>query len=136
MVYVVRRSRLSIYIGYFFAESTLLAILVGMVIIWTEDSGYLEWPIASISWVVIALFFHSLLFNGTFYGVRVNGESIEYHAFLRKTKKLFFSDIKEITQSTGMDMKIEGYNHKTLFYIKRTDQNFDRFMLDVSEYLK
>ena len=135
MTYTVCRSRLSLYIGYFLAESTLAAILVGMLIIWRDEPTYLDWPIAIASWITVALFFHFLLFIGTFFSIRVNGEAIEHHAFLRKTRKLFFSDIQKVVQSIGVDVKIVGHNHKTLFYIKQTDRNFDCFMIDVSAYL-
>ena len=131
MTYTVRRSRLFLFIGYFLAEGVLIAILVGMLIIWRDEPTYLDWPIAILSGVTSALWFHFLLFIGTFYKVQVNGEAIEHHAFLRKTRKLFFSDIQKIEQSIGMDIKIVGYNNKTLFYVKQTDRNFDRFMIDV-----
>jgi|GEM_PF-3067493 len=136
MTYTVRRSKFSLYIGYFLAESLLLVFLVGMVIIWRDEPTYLDWPMAIASWIVVALFFHLLLFIGTFYKVQVNGDEIEYHAFLRKTKKLTFSDIKKITipqfSRLGVDLKVVGHDDKTLFYVKLTDRNFDRFMRDIS----
>ena len=93
MTYTVRRSRLSLCIGYFLVEGTLMTILGLMLIIWRDEPTYLDWSTAILSWVIVALFLHFLLFIGTFYSVRVNGEAIEYHAFLRKTRKLVFSDI-------------------------------------------
>jgi len=136
MTYVVRRSMVSLCIGYFLAEVTLIAILAGMLIIWRDEPAYLDWPIAILSWVTIALWFHFLLFIGTFYKVQVNGEAIEHHAFLRKTRKLFFSDIHKVEQSIGVDMKIIGHNNKTLFYVKKTDRNFDCFMIDVFAHIE
>ena len=136
MTYSVRRSRLSLCVGYFLAEAALTVILAGMYIIWRDEPTYLDWPIAILSWVAVALFFHLLLFSGTFYCIQVNGETIEHHAFLRKMKRLYFSDIQKVTQSIGVDMKIVGHNHKTLFYVKQTDRNFDRFMIDISAYLE
>ena len=136
MAYAVRRSKISLYIGYFLAEGTLLAILAGMAVVWCDDPTYLDWPMAITSLVVVALFFHFLLFVGTFYRVQVEGESIEYHAFLRRTKRLTFSDIKRVVPSVGVDMKIVGHNRKTLFYVKLTDRNLERFMADVDKFVK
>ncbi|MDL2232165.1 hypothetical protein LJC63_01110 [Ruminococcaceae bacterium OttesenSCG-928-L11] len=136
MTYTIRRSKLSLCIGYFLAEGALISILMAMLIIWRDEPAYLDWPMAILSWTVVAVFFHCLLFTGTFYSVRVNGEMIEYHAFLRKTKKLSFSDIQKITQSIGMDVKIVGHNHKALFYVKLTDRNYHRFMDDVSAHIE
>lgn len=132
--YVVRRSRLSLWIGYLLAEILLVALLAGMLIIWRDEPSYLDWPVAIASWVAAALFFHVLLFTGTFYSVRVDGESIEYRAFLRKAKKLGFSDIQRAEPSIGVDVKIIGQNNKRLFYVKQTDRNFDQFMADVSTH--
>jgi len=136
MKYTVRRSKLSLCIGYFLAEAVLIAILIGMAVIWMDSPAYLDWPIAILSWITVALLFHFLLFTGTFYSVRVNGKDIEYHSFLRKAKKFTFSAIQKATPSIGSDVKITGHDNKTLFYVKLTDRNFDRFMSDVSEYVK
>ena len=113
-----------------------MTILGLMLIIWRDEPTYLDWSTAILSWVIVALFLHFLLFIGTFYSVRVNGEAIEYHAFLRKTRKLVFSDIQKVTQSIGVDMQLVGHNHKTLFYVKQTDRNFDRFIIDVSAHVE
>jgi hypothetical protein len=133
-MYTVRRSKLSLIIGYFLAESALIVILMGMFVIWRDEPTYLDWPIAITSYVIVAVFFHFLLFIGTFYSIHINGEMIEYHAFLRKTKVFHFSDIQKVEQSIGLDIKIVGHNDKKLFYVKQTDRNFDRFMNDVSEH--
>lgn len=135
-MYEVRRSRLALFVGYFLAEDVLIGILVAMFFIWKEEPTYLDWPLAIVSWVAVALFFHFLLFSGTFYCIRVNGEMIEYHAFLRRTKRLHFSDIRSIKPSIGVDVKIVGHNNKRLFYVKRSDRNFNRFVADVAAYIK
>ena len=132
MTYTVRRSRASLFIGYFLAEGTLVALLACMLVIWRDEPAYMDWPLAMASWVVVALFFHALLFIGSFYSVWVNGEAIAYRAFLRKTKRLTFANIRNATPSIGVDVKIVGNNGKTLFYVKRTDRNADRFLMDVS----
>lgn len=129
--YTIRRSKVALFIGYFLAEGTLSLLLAGMLIIWREDPAYLDWPLAIISWVVVAVFFHFLLFIGTFYKVEINGDIIIYYAFLRKPKTLCFSDIQNYKSSTGVDVKIMGHNNKKLFYVKRTDRNFDQFMTDI-----
>jgi len=136
MTYAVRRSRVSLCIGYFLAEGVLITSLIGMVIIWRDEPTYMDWPIAIISWTIVALFFHFFLFLGTFYRVQITDDVIEYRAFLRKTKKLHFSDIQKIEPSVGVDIKIGGHNHKTLFYVKLSDRNFDRFMMDLSVYIR
>lgn len=132
--YTVRRSKISLFIGYFLAEGALIAILMGMLIIWRDEPSYLDWPVAIVSWVVVASFFHFLLFLGTFFCIHVKGEAIEYHTFLRKTKKYHFSDILKVKQSGGLDIKIVGQNNRKLFYVKLTDRNYERFMLDVAAY--
>lgn len=135
-LYSVKRSRVSLLIGYFLAESILIAFLLGMFIVWQEDPGYLDWNFAIGSWLVVALFFHFLLFTGTFYKVAINGEIIKYHAFCRKTKTFYFSDIKKVRPSTGVDVKILGNNDKRLFYIKLTDRNAGRFLDDIYIHTK
>jgi len=133
--YTVRRSKISLLIGYFFAEGVLIAILVGMCIIWRDEPSYLDWPVAIVSWVVVASFFHFLLFLGTFYCVHVKGEAIEYHTFLRKTRKYYFSDIQKVMQAGGLDVKIVGQNNRKLFYVKMTDRNYERFMLEITAHI-
>ena len=135
-IYTVRRSKLALFIGYFLAEGVLIAILAGMVIIWRDEPTYLDWPLAMFTFAVVAVFFHFLLFLGTFYRVQVTGDAIEYHAFLRKTKKLHFSDIQKVEQSIGADMKIMGHDRKTLFYVKLTDRNVDHFLTDISAHIE
>ena len=133
--YTVRRSKISLFIGYLVVEAVLISILVAMSIIWQEDPTYLDWPVAITSWGVVAVFFHLLLLKGTFYKVNINGDVVEYHAFLRKTKAVYFSDIRKVEQSSGFDMKIVGENNKKLFCVKITDRNYDRFMLDLSKFI-
>lgn len=134
--YAVRRSRLCLWIGYLLAEGALLAILLGLLIIWYEEPSYLNWPLAVFSWVTVWLFFHCLLFTGTFYRVQVHGEQIECHGFLRKPKQLCFSDICKVEPSIGLDVKVIGHNRRKLFDMKQTDRNFDRFMMDLSAHMK
>lgn len=133
--YSVRRSKLSLGIGYFFAESVLMAFLIGMLVIWQEEPGYLNWTLAIGSWIAVALFFHFLLFIGTFYKIKVNGEMIECHAFLRRKRIFSFSDISGVTSSAGLDVKITGHSNQCLFYVKLTDRNADRFLDDVAAHL-
>lgn len=54
--YTVRRGTLSLCIGYFLAETTLLALVVTMLIIWREEPAYIDWPIAIASWLACFLF--------------------------------------------------------------------------------
>ncbi len=132
--YTVRRSRISLFIGYLLAEGLLIAFLIGMFIIWRDEPTYLDWPLAIFSWVTVALYAHFLLFMGTFYKVEINGDSIAYHAFLRKTKHFHFSDIQKTKPSIGVDVKLVGQGNKKLFYVKQTDRNYAQFMEDVSTY--
>jgi hypothetical protein len=136
--YTVCRSKLLLCIGYFLAESTLITILAAMLVIWQDEPSYLDWPVAITSWIACTVFFHSLLFAGTFYCLHIDAENetIEYHAFLKKTKRLLFSDIVKVEHSVNMDVKVVGINKKKLFYVKQTDRNFDRFISDISAYTK
>lgn len=132
--YTVRRSKLALCIGYFLAEGLLLAFLAGIVFIWLETPSYLNWGEVVPTYIIIVLFFHFLLFMGTFYRVKIADETIEYHGLLRKTKKLHFSDIARVAPSGTMDMKIIGKNNKKLFCVKATDRNFNRFMQDIAAH--
>lgn len=129
--YTVRRSKLSLFIGYFLAEGLLVVILAALGFIWCNDPSYLDWPLAVFSFFVVALFFNILLLIGSFYKIQVNGDTIVYHAFLRKPKQFQFSDISHTKVSTGLDVKIVGHHKRCLFYIKLSDRNSDRFMDDI-----
>jgi hypothetical protein len=100
------QKKISLFIGYFLAQGALMTILAGKLIIWRDEPSCLDWPVAIASWVVVASFFHFLLFLGAFYCVHVEGEANECHAFLRKTKEHRFSDIHKVKQAGGLDVKI------------------------------
>ncbi len=134
--YTVRRSTFTLWFGYFLVEFVLMTLAIAMYMMWKDGYASINWSFAIVSWIMMALFFHGLLFVGTFYRIKIFETTIEYHAFLKRKRTYSFSDIKQVIQSHGMDIKVIGQNNKRLFYIKMTDKNINRFLEDVNAFLE
>ncbi|GHU65700.1 hypothetical protein AGMMS49983_13850 [Clostridia bacterium] len=143
--FVVRKSKISIIVGFSIVEPVLSAILVFLIYMWfdTKDDPILResinFPFALFTLIIIAVFFHFVLLMGLCGKFIVNGDDVELHRFLRRTKTFRFTDIKELRDVTvtkwsrlrhyGVrDFKIVSHGNKCLGYLQSSDRNFDLFV--------
>ncbi|MDR1410400.1 MAG: hypothetical protein LBJ12_09140 [Oscillospiraceae bacterium] len=148
--FVVRRSKIPIILCFSIAEPVLLAILIFFVYVWFDAKDNLilresiNFPFAFVSLVITAVFFHFVLLVGCMFKIIVNGNEIEIHRFLRRTKTFHLTDIKELRDVTIMrysqlrhagvrDFKIVSHGNKCLGYLKSSDRNYDLFARTFTE---